>query len=864
MQTGTVKFNKLLDRQIRKYLGEDFKIPDQFHAIFSAVSQSYEHYERDRNLMEHSLEVSSEEMLEIRDRLEKTNQGLEQNIEIRTSELRDEINTREKTASALRFSESTKTAILNAIPDSMYILDRAGVILDFYSAERGIDKAKFPDTIGTNLAKYIDPLTARKGLVLIRQTIRKNQLGIIEHQRNDGGTTIYYEARLTKIDENSVLVINRNITRHKNIAASLRETEEGFRYLFDFANDGIILVDLETKQIIDANRKAYEKLGYTKNELLKLRTTDLNVRKSEQEERKISQSIKKKGSHVFERDEKKKNGSVLPVEVSTRILNFKDRKILLSFIRDITDRKKSEQELRLYREKLQTVISNIPLVLFAIDKDGNYTISEGKGLKTLGYKPNQLVGKNIFKVYKDNDQVIANNRKALNGKSFNDIVKVHDHFFEAHYAPLYSDSKKVVGVIGVSYDVTSRVHAQEEILKSNQLLELRVQQRTRDLVKANKQLIKEISEREKVENELKHQQEFLTSVIDSNPNLIYVKDKQGRYLIVNHSLAEILGTSVQSLIGKNIDKLVKQKDETKNFKTQDKLVIKSNQPLFIPEEKVTYASGEVRWYQTKKIPLKLSNNKMPYILGVSTDITSHKKFESELSLQSEMLKRSNMELENFAYVASHDLQEPIRSISSYLQLLEKRYAHKLGKDADTFIRFSVEGAKRMHFLINDLLEYSRVNMNAQPFATTSIMKVLEIVKHNLHAVIQNSGADIIYKHLPTIHADQSQLVQLFQNLIDNAIKFRSKKKLKIHIHCKQNKSEWIFSIRDNGIGIRKQFAEKIFIIFQRLHTQDKYAGTGIGLAICKKIIQRHQGKIWLESKTGKGTTFYFTIHKNIK
>lgn len=231
----------------------------------------------------------------------------------------------------------------------------------------------------------------------------------------------------------------------------------------------------------------------------------------------------------------------------------------------------------------------------------------------------------------------------------------------------------------------------------------------------------------------------------------------------------------------------------------------------------------------------------------------------ELAKLTRELARSNAELEKFAYVASHDLQEPLNLVSSYVQLLEMRYGDRLDEDAHDFIQFAVEGVTHMQRLIDDLLAYSRVGSRGQPFAPTSVAAAIERVQRNLGGRIEESQATLEYEDLPEVMADEIQLVQLFQNLIGNAIKFRGDRPLKVCVGAERLTTEWKFWIRDNGIGLESQFADRIFSIFQRLHTRDEYPGTGIGLAICKRIVERHGGRIWVESQLGEGATFYFTI-----
>ncbi|TFI56213.1 GAF domain-containing protein [Mastigocladus laminosus UU774] len=231
----------------------------------------------------------------------------------------------------------------------------------------------------------------------------------------------------------------------------------------------------------------------------------------------------------------------------------------------------------------------------------------------------------------------------------------------------------------------------------------------------------------------------------------------------------------------------------------------------------------------------------------------------ELAQLAHDLELSNAELKKFAYVASHDLQEPLNQVANYVQLLEMRYEQLLDEDAKEFITFAVEGVSLMQTLIDDVLAYSKVDMQAIEFQLTDVEAALEKALNNLRKRISETGVVITHDQLPTVMADGTQLMQLFLNLIGNAIKFRSDKAPEIHIGASRLDEEWLFSVRDNGIGLDPQFSDRIFVIFQRLHTRDEYPGTGMGLAICKKIIECHRGRIWVESQLGEGATFYFTI-----
>jgi signal transduction histidine kinase len=283
--------------------------------------------------------------------------------------------------------------------------------------------------------------------------------------------------------------------------------------------------------------------------------------------------------------------------------------------------------------------------------------------------------------------------------------------------------------------------------------------------------------------------------------------------------------------------------------------------LDIPVIMVTGALGETKAVECIKqgaadYVLKESLARLPEaVRGAIQD----KKLREESRRTHEELARSNRDLEQFAYVASHDLQEPLRMVATYTQLLAERYEGKLDANADKYIHYAVDGALRMQTLVRDLLAFSRVGRQPESAQPIDGNTVVESAITNLHAAIEESGAQVFYAKLPAVVADRSELVQLFQNLIGNAIKFRSSAPPKVRITAEKKKREWLFSIADNGIGIDPQHAELIFVIFKRLHTHAEYPGSGIGLAICKKIVERNSGRIWVESEPGHGSTFKFTF-----
>ena len=294
------------------------------------------------------------------------------------------------------------------------------------------------------------------------------------------------------------------------------------------------------------------------------------------------------------------------------------------------------------------------------------------------------------------------------------------------------------------------------------------------------------------------------------------------------------------------------------------------------EFRIITKDGRMKWLAHICAPLYMQNKFLGRRIS-NRDITDRKTTEEELRKYREHLeelvkqrtaelekmtnelRRSNAELQQFAYVASHDLQEPLHVIKGFLNLFEKRYKDKLDEKGREFIGFTIDGAKRMQDLIRDLLEYSRVGHKGKEFKPTECSVILERVLFNLKAAIEGSGAQVTYNNLPTIMADATQFTSLFQNLIGNAIKFHGAEAPKVHISAERKGDEWLFSVSDNGIGIDPKFIDRIFVVFHRLHTRNEYPGTGIGLALCKKIVEHHGGHIWVESELQKGSTFHFTL-----
>lgn len=373
-------------------------------------------------------------------------------------------------------------------------------------------------------------------------------------------------------------------------------------------------------------------------------------------------------------------------------------------------------------------------------------------------------------------------------------------------------------------------------------------------------LEKEVEQRKRTEEELRTTSDYLNKLIDYASSPIIVWDPEFRITRFNHAFEKLIGKMEQEVLGQSLETLFPlDLVETSMDRIHTLLSSEGGEAV---EINFRHTKGSVRTVLWNAATLFAADGVTPLAtIAQGQNITKRKQAETKLAATIEDLRRSNQELEQFAYVASHDLQEPLRMVTSYTQLLAERYQDQLDDKAQKFIHYAVDGAVRMQLLINDLLIYSRVGTKGMPLELTDVHTVLGEAKNILGMAIYEAKAIITNDELPDVRADASQLVQLFQNLIGNAVKFRGEQYPHIHISARDEGQEWLFSVRDNGIGIDPQYADKLFIIFQRLHSRDEYPGSGIGLAICKKIIERHGGRIWFESELGKGTTFYFTFPK---
>ncbi len=364
---------------------------------------------------------------------------------------------------------------------------------------------------------------------------------------------------------------------------------------------------------------------------------------------------------------------------------------------------------------------------------------------------------------------------------------------------------------------------------------------------------------EQLKETLKLSESRFTTLADETPVMIWMTDHSNLTYYFNKSWLDFRGRTLEEEIGTGWFQGV-HPDDTQAFNDIGHLL--KNNINYSVEYRLKRHDGQYRYILEIGTPRFLHDGSFGGYMGSCLDITDMKMAQVELASQTKELQRSNEELEQFAYVASHDLQEPLRMISSYVQLISKRIESGKTEGLGEYMAFAIDGVNRIQALISDLLQYSRVNRKGNPFAPVDMNEVMKIVTAHLMNRISETGATVTYSDMPNLMGDSFQLIRLIQNLVENAIKFKVPDKAPhVHVSAEDSGDYWKFSVKDNGIGIDDKFYSRIFVIFQRLHAREEYEGTGIGLAVCKKIVERHGGDIWVESEQGKGSTFFFTVKK---
>ncbi|HXM95842.1 MAG TPA: PAS domain S-box protein [Candidatus Dormibacteraeota bacterium] len=520
-----------------------------------------------------------------------------------------------------------------------------------------------------------------------------------------------------------------------------------------------------------------------------------------------------------------KDGSEFPAEISLSALETDEGVLVFSTIRDISARRRTEEDLR----RLASIVESSDEAIIGKTKEGIITSWNASAEQLYGYSAREAVGKHVsMLVAADRPEDISETMERLQrGETVNhfETIRVRKDGKKIHIAvttsPIRDAMERLVGASTISRDISVRKDAEKHLAQ--------MEGRYRGLLEAA-------------------------------PDAMVVVNRDGEIVLLNLQAEKQFGYRRDELVGQKVKRIIPE-----GF--AERLIADGTRTA--AEALAQQIGTGIELYGRRKdgsdFPIEimlspLENAEGILVTAAIRDISVRKKSEQHLVKTVGELKRSNDELQQFAYVASHDLQEPLRMVASYTQLLAKRYHGRLDSDADEFIAYAVDGSNRMQGLIQDLLAYSRVGTTGKVLHEISSEHALKEALTNLRATIEESGAVVTHNSLPAITTDDTQLAQVFQNLVGNAIKYRSAEVPHVHVSATRNSgNEWIFSVKDNGLGIDPQYFERIFILFQRLHGPTEFKGTGIGLAICKKILEGLGGRIWVESQPDKGSTFYFAL-----
>jgi PAS domain S-box-containing protein len=505
--------------------------------------------------------------------------------------------------------------------------------------------------------------------------------------------------------------------------------------------------------------------------------------------------------------------------------------VRISVVRDLDERRNMQEKVKESEARFTAVFQNASLGIALTDRNGKFVEANYTLLQRLGYTLDEIKGLDIYHFLEADDHSSTKNyfKQLLSGKT-------STAFFERRWQRKNGSStwsKMTCNVLQGTQGKTLILSIIEDI----------------DLQKRNEQALMESEEK-------------FRAVYESSPMGIVITSDGGRIHDVNDAFVNMLGYTEAALHSKNILDFTHPADKDA-AQVQLVNIYSGAAKHYSVEKRFLRKDGTEFWAREAMSSLFHVGDAM-YTVAIIENIEGRKRAEAALEQKNLELTHTNQELEHFAYVASHDLQEPLRTITSFIQILERRYHDKLDIEAQQFMGFIVDGAKRMQTLIHDLLEYSRINRYNTGFEKIDLNEIFITVNHVLKDKIETHEALIMAEHLPEVYGNRIQLTQVFQNLIDNAIKFKSDKRTpEVTISVIEHKTTWELIFKDNGIGISAEYFQRIFVIFQRLHTVEEYTGTGIGLAICRKIIERHGGEIWVESKPGKGSTFHLTLSKKL-
>ncbi len=742
--------------------------------------------------------------------------------------------------------EGRYRGLLEAAPDAMVVVNQRGeIVLLNVQAEKQFGYRR-DELLGQKVTNIIPEGFAER---LVSDGLRSTEdalaqqigMGIeLTARRKDGGE-FPIELMLSPLESAEGILVTaaiRNISGRKTAEKHLAQMEGRYRGLLEAAPDAMVVVN-QRGEIVLLNVQAEKQFGYRRDELLGQKVT--NIIPEGFAERLVSDGLRSTEDALaqqigtgIELTARRKDGSEFPIEMMLSPLQSTGGTLVTAAIRNISRRKTAEKHLAQMEGRYRGLLEAAPDAMVVVDQGGEIVLLNVQAEKQFGYRRDELLGQKVTNI-------------------------IPEGFAERLVSDgLRSTEDALAQQIGTGIELTAQRKDGSEFPIELMLSPLQSAEGT--LITA---AIRNISVRKTAERYLAQMEGRYRGLLEAAPDAMVVVNQSGEIVLLNVQTEKQFGYRRNELLGQKVTNII-----PKGF--AERLVsdgLRSTEDA-LAQQIGTGIELTARRKDRSEFPIELMLSPLEgaegtLITAAIRNISVRKTAEALLLQKMDELNSSNEDLAQFAYIASHDLQEPLRMVASYTTLLGRRYKGKLDADADEFIAFAVDGASRMQRLIQDLLAYSRVGSAKENLSEISSEDALEHTLFNLREAIKESGAVVTHGPLPAVIADQTQLIQLFQNLVGNAIKYRRPEAPAVHISAlPEGEQRWMFSVQDNGLGIDPQYFEKIFGMFQRLHKREEFAGTGIGLAICKKIVERHGGSISVDSQPGQGSTFSFGLARS--
>jgi PAS domain S-box-containing protein len=782
-----------------------------------------------------------------------------------------DVTERKRAEEALRASESELRTLFAAMTDVICVLDNEGRYLDIAPTNPSLLYRPPAELMGRKLHEVFPKEKADTFLVSIRRALETHQAAEFEYTLEIGGREIWFAATVSPMVEDRVLWVARDITKRKEAEEALRQSEERYRLVAKATNEAIWDSDvLADRQKWDGALEAM--FGYPAG--LETNTAWWEDHVHPQDRERVLAGINTvlhSGGEMWSEEYRFRRADGEYSSVVDRayvVRNAEGEAVrVIGSMMDVTERKEAEEEIRRLNQSLERRVEERTAELEAAVaelRENERRLRESEERYRLVVEASN---DGIFDWDLRTNELFWNDRLfEIMGLSGEEVSPTFGLFVELLHP---DDKQRTLDAVtahlehGSEYDVECRLHRSDG---SYRFCHVRGEaQRGENGVPTRMTgVVEDVTERKRAEEALRTSETRFRALVEQIPAITYIEavdneEPTTEFLYVSPQIETMFGYSPEEWVADPglFPKHLHPEDRERVL-AEDARTEATGEP-FRTEYRQYTRDGRLVWVRDEAVLVHDEAGEPLYWLGIQMDITERKLAEERQAELVEELRRSNAELEQFAYVASHDLQEPLRMVASYTQLLGRRYKGRLDDDADEFIDYAVDGANRMQTLINDLLTYSRVGTRGRELVPTDTHAAFEAACANLRTAIEESGATVTSEELPVVMGDHTQLVQLFQNLLANAIKFRSEEPVEVHVGAERREGEWLLWVADNGIGIDEHYAERIFRIFQRLHGKGEYSGTGIGLAVCKKIVERHGGRIWVESSPGRGATFYFTL-----